>query len=73
LFQAHGDLLEGSWRDAVKFKSYVKRHPPKLVFSPEGGWVPNPKKRKGHARGATRKSIGTSNKIIPIERKRKAR
>jgi len=70
LFQAHGDLLPDSWRNADKFKSYVKHHPPKLVFTPEGGWVPNPKKRKGRTH-AVRKN-GHS-KIIPIERKRETR
>ena len=72
LFQAHGDLLPDSWRNAEKFKSYVKHHPPKLVFTPEGGWQPNPKKRKGRARGTVRKN-GGSNKIISIERKRESR
>ncbi len=71
LFQAHGDLLPDSWRNAEKFKSYVKHHPPKLVFTPDGGWQVNPKKRKGRARGTARKN--GSSKIIPIERKRQAR
>lgn len=71
LFQTHGDLLPDSWRNADKFKSYIKHHPPKLIFTPEGGWIPNPKKRKGRTNGTTRKN-GNS-KIIPIERKREAR
>jgi prenyltransferase beta subunit len=71
LFQAHGDLLPGSWVNPEKFKSYVKHHPPKLVFTPDGGWIANPKKRKGRAHGTARKN--GSSKIIPIQRKREAR
>ena len=31
-----------AWANPRKFRSYIKAHPTKLVYSPEIGWVANP-------------------------------
>jgi hypothetical protein len=58
MFERHGQLVSGTWlpKNARKFKSYIKTHPPKLRYSPTDGWQPNPayqahKTTKGHTHG----------------------
>lgn len=61
LHESYGQLVAGSWmpKNAAKFRSHVKLHPPKLVYSPADGWMPNPNYQKGQGNNGT-KSIGHS-------------
>ncbi len=53
MFEQHGQLVSGTWmpKNARKFKSYIKTHPPKLRYSPTDGWQPNPAYQKGNTHG----------------------
>jgi hypothetical protein len=53
MFEQHGQLVSGTWmpKNARKFKSYIKTHPPKLRYNPTDGWQPNPAYQKGHTHG----------------------
>jgi hypothetical protein len=53
MFEQHGQLVSGTWmpKNARKFKSYIKTHPPKLRYSPTDGWQPNPAYQKGNNHG----------------------
>jgi hypothetical protein len=53
MFEQHGQLVSGTWmpKNARKFKSYIKTHPPKLRYSPTDGWHPNPAYQKGNTHG----------------------
>jgi hypothetical protein len=44
MFEQHGQLVSGTWmpKNARKFKSYIKTHPPKLRYNPTDGWQANP-------------------------------
>jgi hypothetical protein len=53
VFEHYGQLVSGTWlpKNARKFKSYIKTHPPKLVYSPTEGWRPNPAYHGPHSKG----------------------
>ena len=53
MFKQHGQLVSGTWmpKNARKFKSYIKTHPPKLRYNPTDGWQPNPAYQKGNTHG----------------------